>query len=241
MIKKVDVIAFAAHPDDAELGCGGALALLAQQGAVTGIIDLTRGELGTRGTPDLREREAKEAAAILGAVHRENIGLRDGFFENNEGSRLAVVEVIRRLKPTIVLANAITDRHPDHCRAAELVRDACFLAGLLRISTQDKAGNLQKPYRPLRILHYIQDTYTTPSFILDTSGVWELKLQAIRAYKSQFYNPESTEPSTYISSPDFLLNIDARGREYGRAIGCEYGEGFYSATPIKINSLLGLI
>ncbi|HLT82509.1 MAG TPA: bacillithiol biosynthesis deacetylase BshB1 [Cyclobacteriaceae bacterium] len=223
---KLDILVLAAHPDDAELGCGGTIASHVAMGYKVGIVDLTRGELGTRGTPEIRSAEAAASAKILGLSARINLGLKDGFFANAPEERLLVVRAIRKFQPRIVLANAIADRHPDHPRASELAFDACFASGLVRIETTDDEGKVQDPWRPSAIYHYIQSEFVTPDFIVDVSDYWEVKMQAIRAFTSQFYNENSTEPETYISSQDFMRKLEARGIDMGHSIGVKYGEGF---------------
>lgn len=227
----------AAHPDDAELGCGGTLAKHVALGHRVGVVDLTRGELGTRGTPATRDAEAEAASQILGLSVRENLNLPDGFFRNDRDHQLAVVAAIRKFRPTIVLANAPADRHPDHGRAAQLVFDACFLAGLPKVATPygDAA-----PWRPAAIYHFIQSSYLQPDFILDISGFWETKLAAIKAFKSQFYDPASAEPATFISTPGFLKALEARTIEFGHSIGVEYGEGFIRRQALGLRSLFDL-
>ncbi|MGB3618095.1 MAG: bacillithiol biosynthesis deacetylase BshB1 [Catalinimonas sp.] len=230
---KLDILVIAAHPDDAELCCGGTLLVHAQRGLRTGIVDLTRGELGTRGTPDLREKEAADAARILGLRMRENLGLADGFFRNDEVTQKAVIQAVRRYQPDVVLTNATDDRHPDHGRAALLVREACFLSGLAKIETDDE-GRAQDAWRPGAVYHFVQDRHLKPDFVIDISEVWEEKLSSILAYRSQFYNPDSAEAETHISSSDFLPFIESRAREMGHGIGVRYGEGF------TVDRLLGV-
>lgn len=234
---KLDILVIAAHPDDAELGCGGTLAKHVALGHRVGVVDLTRGELGTRGTPATRDAEAEAASQILGLSVRENLNLPDGFFRNDRDHQLAVVAAIRKFRPTIVLANAPADRHPDHGRAAQLVFDACFLAGLPKVATPygDAA-----PWRPASIYHFIQSSYLQPDFILDISGFWETKLAAIKAFKTQFYDPASAEPATFISTPGFLKALEARAIEFGHSIGVEYGEGFIRRQALGLRSLFDL-
>ncbi|RDC63054.1 hypothetical protein AHMF7616_01654 [Adhaeribacter pallidiroseus] len=200
---KLDILAFSSHPDDIELACAGTLIIHVQAGQKVGIIDLTKGELGTRGTPEIREAEAKAATAIMGLAVRKNLGFADGFFKNDREHQLEVVRVLRQYQPEIVIANAITDRHPDHGRGSILVSEACFLAGLKQISTKDTEGQWQAAWRPKVVYHYIQDRYILPDFVVDITPFWDIKLQAIKAFKSQFFDPESSEPTTYISRPDF--------------------------------------
>jgi bacillithiol biosynthesis deacetylase BshB1 len=223
---KLDILVLAAHPDDAELGCGGTIALHTGTGHKVGIVDFTRGELGTRGTPDTREQEAKQSAAILGVSVRDNLQLKDGFFQNDPEHQLAVVKVIRRYQPRIILANAIYDRHIDHAKGASLAYDASFLSGLAKIESIDVDGSKQSPWRPDAVYHYVQSHFISPDFVVDISSQWETKMNAVKAFKSQFFNPESKEPETYISKPGFLKMLEARAVEYGHAIGATYGEGF---------------
>ena len=238
---KLDIIAFAAHPDDVELSCSGTLLKLAAQGKKTGIIDLTRGELGSRGTPAVRVREAEKAGKILGLSARENLEFRDGFFLNDEAHQLRVVQAIRKYQPEIVLANATEDRHNDHGRGSRLVREAAFLSGLKMIRTLDENGKQQAHWRPKRLFFYIQDHLMIPDFVVDITPYFESKIFSIKAFESQFYDPDSTEPATYISSPDFLDFIEARAREMGHLIGATFGEGFVSETPLKVDDLAALI
>ncbi|HEY8511315.1 MAG TPA: bacillithiol biosynthesis deacetylase BshB1 [Cyclobacteriaceae bacterium] len=222
----LDILVLAAHPDDAELGCGGTIASHVAMGYKVGVVDLTRGELGTRGTPEIRAAEAEASAKVLGLSARVNLGLKDGFFTNTPEERLLVVRAIRKFRPKIVLANAIADRHPDHPRASELAVEACFSAGLVKIETRDEDGKIQDPWRPSAIYHYIQSEFVTPDLIVDVSDYWDTKMKAIRAFSSQFYNAESKEPETYISSQDFLRKLEARAIDMGHSIGVKYGEGF---------------
>jgi bacillithiol biosynthesis deacetylase BshB1 len=237
---KLDILVIAAHPDDAELGCGGTLAKQISKGFKAGIADLTRGELGTRGNPEIRAQEAARAAAILGLSVRENLQLPDGFFENNQENQLKVVEVIRRYRPDIVITNAVADRHPDHGRAAQLVNDACFLAGLAKVQTTYQ-GISQEPWRPSALYHFIQARYLKPDIVVDISDFWQVKEAAFMAYASQMYNPQSTEPVTYIASRQFLELVHARAVEFGNAIGKQYGEGFTVSRTIGAHLLTDLI
>ncbi len=236
---KLDVLVFAAHPDDAELACSGTILKYTNEGKKVGIVDLTQGELGTRGSAQLRAQEAAASAEILGLTIRENLGLRDGFFLNDEVNRLKVIEAIRKYQPEIVLANAFSDRHPDHGRASELINDAVFLSGLSKIETQLN-DQTQKPWRPRLLLHYIQDRYIQPDILIDITPYWEQKLASIRAFKSQFFDPKSSEPDTYISSPDFLNALEARCREFGKSIQATYAEGFTSKKLLGVKSLFDL-
>ena len=225
---KLDILVMAAHPDDAELSCAGTILKHIAAGKKVGIVDFTRGELGTRGTPEIRLQESAEATKILGLQVRENLGIRDGFFQNDEETQLKLIEVIRKYQPEIVLANALEDRHPDHGKGAKLAIDACFLSGLRQIKTGDLPA-----WRPAQVYHYIQDRYLEPDFVIDISAHWDQKEAAIRAFKSQFFDPSSAEPASYISSPDFLNFIQARAMEMGHKIGVKYGEGFQSQKTLE--------
>jgi len=225
---KLDILVMAAHPDDAELSCAGTILKHIAAGKKVGIVDFTRGELGTRGTPEIRLQESADATKILGLHARENLGIRDGFFRNDEETQLKLIEVIRKFQPDIVLANALEDRHPDHGKGAQLAIDACFLSGLRQIKTGDLPA-----WRPAQVYHYIQDRYLEPDFVVDISANWDQKEAAIRAFKSQFFDPSSSEPASYISSPDFLNFIQARAMEMGHKIGVKYGEGFQSQKTLE--------
>ena len=237
-----DLVAFGAHPDDVELSAGGTVALEVSRGRKVALVDLTRGQLGTRGTVATREAEAAAAAAILGIAHRENLGMEDGWFEVDRAHLLKVVESVRRLRPRVVLANALDDRHPDHGRGAELVARACFLAGLLRIETTDReSGEAQPPWRPSAVYHYIQDRNRTPDFVVDITGHEEVKMRAVMAYTTQFHRPEeSGAPATPISSPEFLEHLRGRMRTIGRPAGFAYAEGFESSRLIGVTDLFAL-
>lgn len=236
---KLDILAFAAHPDDAELGCAGTLALHMASGFKVGVIDLTHGELGTRGSSEIRLQEALDASKILKLAVRENLGMEDGFFEDNQGNQLKIIEAIRTYRPDIILGTAINDRHPDHGRAAELLKTAWFLAGLQRIKTIVN-GKEQKAFRPQAFYHYIQSLFIQPDFIVDVSEYWDTKIEAIKAFKSQFYDPDSKEPETFISSPGFLQALEARAREFGYSIDVKFGEGFTTVRNIGVSSLYDL-
>lgn len=236
---KLDILAFGAHPDDVEISAGGTLALQASKGNLCGIVDLTRGDLGTRGTPQIRDAEANAAAEILNVKVRENLGFRDGFFKNDEEHQLEVIKMIRKYRPEIVLANAPTDRHPDHGKGGELVKVASFLAGLRKIETE-LDGKAQEAYRPRLVLHYIQFQNITPEIILDIGKYIELKMKAIEAYRSQFYDPNSKEPATVVSSKNFTDSIRYRSQDMGRLIGADHGEGFVSAQNLGIQDLMQL-
>ena len=233
---KLDVLVMAAHPDDAELACSGTILSLIRQGKKVGIVDFTRGELGTRGTPEIRLAESAEATKIMGLHARENLEIRDGFFQNDEESQLKLIKVIRKYQPDVVLANALEDRHPDHGKGAKLAIDACFLSGLRQIKTELN-GEAQTAWRPRNVYHYIQDRYLEPDFVFDITPFWDQKEAAIRAFKSQFFDPNSKEPASYISSPEFLNFIKARAMEMGHKIGVVYGEGFQTEKTLQIFEL----
>ena|SRR6218665_278008 len=237
---KLDILAIGAHPDDVELGCGGVLLAEKKKGKKVGIADLTRGELGTRGTADTRRQEAEASAKILGLDMRVNLGLRDGFFQNVETDQLEVIKVIRKYRPDIVLCNAPEDRHPDHGKAAAMARDACFLSGLRKVETEAD-GIAQEAWRPKYVLHYIQDRFLQPDFVMDITEVMETKLEAIRAFGTQFNSADNSEPQTYISTPDFLDSVIYRAKMMGKMIGVKYAEGFITEKMIGIRSLDALI
>jgi bacillithiol biosynthesis deacetylase BshB1 len=239
-MEKLDILCFAAHPDDVELSCSGTLLSHIAQGYTAGIIDLTQGELGTRGSAELRKIEADKASEILGLSVRENLKLADGFFQKNKESLLLVIEKIRQYQPSIILCNAESDRHTDHGRAADLVHEAAFLSGLAKIETLHN-NTAQLPWRAKQVYHYIQDRMTKPDIIFDITPYYDKKLDSIKAYSSQFYDPNSKEPQTPISSADFMHFIDGRAREYGRLINVTYGEGFTVKRPIGTNSLIQLL
>ena len=240
---KLDILAIAVHPDDVELCCSGTLLMEKRNGKKTGVVDLTRGELGTRGTPELREEEAAASARILQLDVRENLGMADGFFRNDEEHQRQLIRVIRKYRPEIVLANALSDRHPDHGRAGHLISDACFLSGLRKIESVDNDGIPQAHWRPKYIFHFIQDRYAHPSFVYDITPVFDEKLASIKAFSSQFFSAQygKEEPQTYISTPDFLDSVIARARVLGKKIGVKYGEGFISEKKIGITNLDALI
>lgn len=238
---KCDVLAICAHPDDAELSCAGTLMMEKMQGKTVGIADLTKGELGTRGSAELRAVEAANALAVMGLDFRENLGLRDGFFENNEEDRLAVIKVIRKYKPEIILTNAPHDRHPDHGRAAMLVKEAAWLSGLRKIETPYE-GVPQEAWRPAQVFHFVQDRYIAPHFVYDISAVMQQKIHAIRAFASQFDAPPlDSEPQTYISTPAFLESIIERAKMFGKMIGVRYAEGFLTDKVPGLRSFDALI
>ena len=238
---KVDILAFGAHPDDVELGCSGTLALSVAQGKKVVIIDLTEGELGTRGSVEIRKQEATAAANILGIQHRENLKFKDGFFINDEKHQLQLIQKIRTYRPTIVFCNSIQDRHIDHPKGNRLVNDACFLSGLVKIETMNEAGTPQQAWRPKIVLEYIQWNDIEPNIILDVSGYLDKKIAAVSAYSSQLYDPSSKENRTPISSKNFLDSVSYRARNFGRLIGTEAGEGFTSRQPLSIDNLDVLI
>ena len=242
---KLDILAITAHPDDVELCCSGTLLAQMALGKKVGIVDLTRGELGTRGTPEGRIQEALNAAGILNIDVRENVGIADGFFKNDEEHQKRIIPFIRKYQPDIVITNAINDRHPDHGRGAQLVADSCFYSGLRMIETFDQDGNAQQAWRPKNVFHSIQDRYIQPDFIVDITDFHDQKIQAIRAFKSQFFDPDynasSGEPQSYISSPEFLNFIIARAQEMGHAIGVQYGEGFTSYRKLGVRDISAFI
>jgi len=238
-MKKIHLLAVAVHPDDVELCCSGTLMMEKLKGKATGILDLTRGELGTRGTPELRLQESAAASRIMELDIRENLGMADGFFQNNEENQRKLIRYIRQYKPEIVLASALEDRHPDHGRAGKLISDSCFLSGLRRISTTDTEGREQEQWRPKYVFHFIQDRFYQPSFVYDISPVFDRKLESIRAYSSQFHSItyDKDEPQTYISGPEFLDSIVGRAQMLGKMIGVKYAEAFISEKMIGVSSL----
>ncbi|MDM9632178.1 bacillithiol biosynthesis deacetylase BshB1 [Robiginitalea aurantiaca] len=242
MSVKLDILVFGAHPDDAELGAGATIAKEISLGKKVGVIDLTRGELGTRGSAEIRTREAAKAAELLGLTVRDNMEFQDGFFRNDSEHQLALIRQIRKYRPEIVLCNAIEDRHIDHGRGSDLVSNACFLSGLVKIDTQLEGDDQwQEPWRPKFVYHYIQWKNLEPDFAVDVSGFIESKLEAIRAYDSQFFDPNSEEPETPISSKNFLDSVRYRARDLGRLIGVEHAEGFTVERTPAVNSLGDLI
>ncbi len=232
---KLDILVLSAHPDDAELGCSGTILAHIAMGKKVGIVDLTRGELGTRGTAETRAAEATESAKILGLSARENLEFPDGFFQNDKNNLLEIIKVIRKYQPELILANAINDRHPDHIMGSELASRACFLSGLIKIDTGQAA------WRPKNIYHYIQDRMVQPDFIVDITQHWEQKMKSINAYKTQFFHSESKEPQTYISTPEFMHYIESRAVEFGHAIGVKYGEGFTKEKQLGVKNLFELL
>jgi bacillithiol biosynthesis deacetylase BshB1 len=236
---KLDILVFAVHPDDAELGCSGTILKHIAAGKKIGIVDFTRGELGTRGTAETRDEEAADSAKILGLHARENLKFKDGFFKNDEAHQLEVIKMVRKYRPEIILTNALHDRHPDHGRAGDLANDAIFLSGLIKIETYID-GEKQEAWRPRLILQYIQDRYIEPDIIVDISDFIDQKVASIRAFKTQFDSPDTSEPQTYISSPAFLEAVIGRSREFGKSIGTNYGEGFTSRKLLGVDSLFSL-
>ncbi|MFP5436425.1 MAG: bacillithiol biosynthesis deacetylase BshB1 [Bacteroidia bacterium] len=237
---KLDILVFGAHPDDVELSCGATIAKEISLGKKVGIVDLTRGELGTRGSADLRDEEAAEAAKVLGIAVRENLKFRDGFFVNDEAHQLEVIKVLRKYQPKIVIANAVDDRHIDHGRGSKLVSDACFLSGLRRIETSVN-GQVQEAWRPQVVYHYIQWKNLEPDFVVDVTGFMDAKVASVMAYRSQFYDPDSTEPVTPIATKNFKESIYYRAADLGRLINTEYGEGFTVERHLAVNSLEDLL
>lgn len=241
---KVDILAIGAHPDDVELSCSGTLLRHLAAGKSVGLLDLTRGELGTRGTADIRDREAREAAELMGARFRYNAGLADGFFQHDRESILRIVRVIRECRPEIVLANAVSDRHPDHGRAAKLIADACFFSGLVKIPTYDEQGSPHERWRPRAVYHYVQDHDLRPHFVVDITEHMDRKIELVLAFRSQFYNPEakeySKELSTPISGEDFINFLRAKAATYGREAGFQYGEGFNVGRVPGVSNLFDL-
>lgn len=238
---KLDVLAIGSHPDDVELGCSGLLISEARRGKKTGIVDLTQGELGTRGTVETRYQEAADAGKVMELSVRENLKMRDGFFRNDEEHQMQVIKVIRKYRPEVVIANILEDRHPDHGRGGWLVYDACFFSGLRKVETVDDGGQPQEKWRPKMLLHYIQDRFYEPDLIYDVSEVWEQRMQAVKAYKTQFLAEGSADPTTYISSPEFMEALSARARLLGKRIGVKYAEGFLSKKSMGVRSLGALI
>jgi bacillithiol biosynthesis deacetylase BshB1 len=237
---KLDILAFGAHPDDVELSCSGTLAVEIQNGKRVGIIDLTRGEMGTRGSAEIRDKEASDAANILGVKVRENLEFKDALFLNDQEHKTAIIKVLRKYQPDVVFCNAIRDRHIDHGRASTLVSEACFLSGLKKYETTLNSQH-QKAWRPKHVYHYIQWFDIEPDFVVDISGTIDKKIESVKAYKTQFHNPESKEPKTPISSSNFMESISYRARNFGRIIGVDYAEGFTVERYIGVKSIFDLI
>lgn len=240
MLKKINLLAFAAHPDDVEISASGIMIKHKNMGLSTGIVDLTRGELGTRGSADLRFKEAETAAQIMNLDARENLGFKDGFFEIDEAHLNAVITAIRKYQPDIVLINSEQDRHPDHGRAHQLLKSACFLSGLPKIETSFD-GQMQTAWRPQSVYSYIQDYYLDPHIVIDVTDVWSTRMEALKSFSSQFFDPNSPEPNTPISNPEFFKFIDGRGLQFGRFIQAGYGEGLRTVRPLGVNNLNALI
>ncbi|HEX7845766.1 MAG TPA: bacillithiol biosynthesis deacetylase BshB1, partial [Chitinophagaceae bacterium] len=240
---KLDILAIGVHPDDVELGCSGTLINEIKRGKKAGILDLTQGELGTRGTIDTRYQEAANAAMIIGVQVRENLKMRDGFFHDDEENQLKLISAIRKYQPDIVIANVLHDRHPDHGRAGQMIAKCCFLSGLMKIETKDGQGNPQAKWRPSYVLHYIQDWYHEPDLLIDISDVFEQRMEAIKAYSTQFYTSAEGDlgTQTYISTPDFLDSVIARARMLGKRIGVRFAEGYITEKKIGIRNLDALI
>jgi N-acetylglucosamine malate deacetylase 1 len=237
---KLDILVLAVHPDDAELGCAGTILKHVAMGHKVGIVDLTRGELGTRGSAETRDKEAALAAKILGLTVRENLGMADGFFKNDQEHQLKVIAAIRKYQPEIIITNAYHDRHPDHGRASELVETSAFLSGLIKIETQQD-GVKQNAWRPKLTLHFIQDNFIQPDIIIDITDYWDKKMESVKAYGTQFHNPDADEKNeTYISSPDFYHILEGRAREFGKSIGAKYGEGYTSKKILGVEHLFSL-
>ncbi|MCB9183875.1 MAG: bacillithiol biosynthesis deacetylase BshB1 [Flavobacteriales bacterium] len=240
MSRPVDILCVTAHPDDVEISMAGTVLRHVALGRSVGLVDLTAGELGTRGTPEIRRAEAESARQVIGAAFRYQLALRDGFFRKDEESLLAVIQAVRRHRPAVVLTNAERDRHPDHGRGADLVAEACFLSGLRRIETSDE-GKAQEAWRPRAVYHAVQDRFIEPDLVIDITPYWERKLEALRCFRSQFHDPASTEPVSPIAREDFLPFLEGRAREMGRLLLCTYGEGFTVRRPIGSEDLLGLL
>ena len=237
---KLDILAIGAHPDDVEMSCGGTIAKEIAKGKKVGILDLTRGELGTRGSAEIRDQEAAAAAKILKLSVRENLAFKDGFFMNDEAHQLEVIRIIRKYRPEIVLCNSIKDRHPDHAKGSELASVSCYLSGLQRIETTLE-GIPQEHWRPKQVYHYIQWLDIEPDFVVDITGFIDAKMEAVHAYRTQFYHPEDKGPQTPINSKNFLESIKYRSANYGRLIGTEHAEGFTAERHPGVNSLFDLV
>ncbi len=240
---KLDILALGAHPDDVEMSCAGTLLAARAVGKAIGVVDFTRGELGTRGSVETRAAEAAAASQMLGLGVRENLGMADGFFRNDREHQLLLIAALRRHRPDVVLCNAVEDRHPDHGRAAQLSTDACFLSGLRMIETVDENGQPQAPWRPRNVYHYIQDRQLPSAFVVDITPHWAGKWAAIQAYGSQFFNPDAdpTAPATYLSNQEFARFMEARAREFGHLVGVEFGEGFTTHRPVGVREVGDLL
>jgi bacillithiol biosynthesis deacetylase BshB1 len=239
---KLDILAIGVHPDDVELGCSGVLINEIKSGKSAGIVDLTEGELGTRGTVETRYAEAAAAAGIIGVRVRENLKMRDGFFQNDEEHQLRLIRAIRKYRPEIVIGNILDDRHPDHGRAGHLIAESCFLSGLAKIETNSEDGTPQEKWRPKYVLHYLQDWYHEPDLLIDISDVFEQRMESVKAYSTQFNAGHNGDgPQTYISTPDFLESVIARARMLGKRIGVKYAEGYVTEKKIGIRSLDALV
>lgn len=237
---KLDVLAFAAHPDDVEISAGGTIAKLVSQGKKVGIVDFTQGELGSRGSAELRMVESAKSVDILGLSARENLEMADGFFEHTEENLRAVIRMVRKYQPEIVLANSVSDRHPDHGKGSKLASEACFLSGLRKIESE-LDGQPQTHWRPKAVYHYIQDYFLEPDFVVDVTPFFHKKMDAIKAFSSQFFDPNSNEPSTPISGEDFFSFLESRAMQFGRPIGAKYGEGFTVERYIGVEDLFSLL
>lgn len=240
MKMKLDILAIGIHPDDVELSASGTILKHIAIGKTVGILDLTRGELGSRGSAELRTQEANKAAKILGLSFREQLNMADGFFENNEAHQKQIIQIIRKYQPEIILCNAISDRHPDHGRAAKLTADACFYSGLTKVETKENDNVLQATWRPKAVYHYIQDNFIEPDFVIDITPFMDKKMESIMAFSSQFFDPNSKEAETPISSKNFMEYVKAKGSVFGRAINCEYAEGFTVNRYIGVENLFDL-
>ena len=238
-VENLDILVFGAHPDDIELGCAGTIMSHLDLGYRVGVIDLTRGELGTRGSAELRDKESKKASLLMGIKVRLNLGLKDGFFNNDEHTQLEIIKYIRKFKPKIVIANAKEDRHPDHGKASNLIKTCCFLSGLTKVQTKFKKIN-QEPWRPNNLFYYTQFNNVEPDFVVDISNYMNKKLDVVKCYSSQFYSPKSNEPETIISKKGFLDSVVYRSSDLGRIIGVDYAEGFLSERYIYVDNLFNL-
>jgi len=237
---KLDVLVFGAHPDDVELSCSGTILSLVAKGKKVGVVDFTQGEMGTRGTPEIRMKEAQAAADILGLSVRDNLGFKDVFFKNDDEHVLEVVKKIRQYQPEVILANAPKDRHPDHGKAANLVESAFFLSGLKKLETKLE-GVDQDIWRPANLYHFIQTDWMEPSFVVDITKYWEKRMEAVKAYKSQFFDPDGIKSNTLISSLEFMHFLDGRAREFGMSIRVQYGEGFIAERMLGVSDVTSLL